>query len=136
MKLLDKNKIDTSKAVGHLEYSFEKVKKFDLNRADWSEEELETLESFASRFARCSDLVASRLLRSMALAEDPAFRGTLIDLLNFSEKQGWISSAKTWFRIRELRNVAAHEYTTGELGKLLRELVNLTPVILEIKKLI
>jgi hypothetical protein len=136
MDLLTKNKLDTSRALTHLEYSFKKVRDFDFTRLDWSEEELETLESFSSRFARSSDLIVSRLLRSLALASDPAFRGTLIDLLNFAEKQGWISSAKIWFRIRELRNVAAHEYTTEDLNKLLRELVQLTPVIFETQSLL
>lgn len=136
MDQLTKNREDVAKAIKHLEYSFNKVRSFDLTRLDWSEEELETLESFSSRFARTTDLVVSRLLRSLALRSDPAFRGTLIDLLNLAEKQSWISSAKTWYRIRELRNVAAHEYTTDELNQLLRELMTLTPIVFETKKLL
>lgn len=135
MNLLAQNKNDVAKAIGHLEYSFNKVRGFDLTRLDWSEEELETLESFSSRFARTADLVVSRLLRSLALSVDPGYRGTLIDLLNFSEKQGWISSARVWFRIRELRNVASHEYTTNDFNKLISELILLTPTVFEAKKL-
>lgn len=124
------NRQNVRQALKHLEYSFNKVRSYDSSRRDWSEEELETLESFSSRFARVSDLVVSRLLRSLALQSDPAFRGALIDLLNFAEKQSWISSARTWYRIRELRNVAAHEYTTDDLNKLFIELIQLTPVVL------
>lgn len=61
MDLLTKNKSDTSKALSHLEYSFKKVRNFDFSRVDWREEELETLESFSSRFARATDLIMSRL---------------------------------------------------------------------------
>lgn len=136
MDLLIKNKQDVARGLKHLEYSFKKVQAFDLTRSDWCEEELEVLESFSSRFVRCSDLVISRLLRSLALKADPAFRGTLIDLLNLSEKQGWISSARTWYRIRELRNVAAHEYSSEDFNKLMSELIQLTPVILESAQLI
>lgn len=136
MDLFTRSKNEVARAIKHLEYSFKKVQGFNLARVDWSEEELETLESFSSRFARTSDLVISRLLRSMALATDPAFRGTLIDLLNLSEKQGWISSAKVWFRIRELRNIAAHEYSAEDFNKLLEELLGLTPVVFEAKKLL
>lgn len=132
--LLAKTKADTNRALQHLEYSFNKVKAWDFRRTDWREEELEALESYSSRFARSSDLVVSRLLRSMALTVDPAFRGSVIDLLNLAEKQGWISSARKWFRIRELRNIAAHEYTTEDLNKLLVELLSLTPIIFEIRK--
>jgi flagellar motor switch protein FliM len=63
-ELLQKNKQDVTKALHHLEYSFKKIQSFDFRKTDWSEEELETLESFSSRFARCSDLILSRLLRS------------------------------------------------------------------------
>lgn len=136
MDLLTKNKQDVARSLKHLEYSFKKIQSFDLTRSDWAEEELETLESFSSRFARSSDLIVSRLLRSFALKTDPAFRGTLIDLLNLSEKQGWISSSKTWYRIRELRNVAAHEYTTDDFSALLVELKSLTPTILGFKRFV
>jgi hypothetical protein len=136
MDLLTKNKKDVGLALKHLEYSFKKVQSFDLTRQDWTEDELETLESFSSRFARCSDLVISRLFRSLALAADPAYRGTLIDLLNLAEKHSWISSARTWFRIRELRNVAAHEYTTEDFNSLLLELIQLTPAVIDVKRLL
>lgn len=136
MNLLTQNKQDVKKALGHLSYSFNKISGWDLSRQNWSEEELETLESFSSRFARCSDLIVSRLLRSLALGADPAFRGTLIDLLNLAEKQGWIASAKTWYRIRELRNVAAHEYSAQDFSKLIQELVQLTPTVLQSKALV
>jgi hypothetical protein len=136
MDLLNKNKQDLARALNHLEYSFKKIQSFDLTRIDWTEEELETLESFSSRFARCSDLVVSRLLRSYALASDPAFRGTLIDLLNLAEKQGWITSVKTWYRIRELRNIAAHEYSSEDFNALLIELLKLTPTILSMIRLV
>lgn len=134
--LKSKIREDLLKSIGHLEFSFRKVHSIDLSKADWDEAELETLESFSSRFARTSDLYVSRYLRALALESDPAFRGSLIDLLNLGEKQGWIDSARQWYRIRELRNVAAHEYSTEQLGELFRELFALTPQILKIKSLL
>ena len=136
MDLLQKNKDDVRRALDHLEYSFRKIQAWDLTRITWAEEELETLESFSSRFARSSDLIASRLLRSLALKADPAFRASLIDLLNVSEKAGWIDSAAHWLRIRELRNVAAHEYAADDFSKLIRELAQLTPELLKVRRLL
>lgn len=122
------------KAQQHLTYSFEKVRSHGLlAKTAWSEEDLEVLESFASRFARASDLIVSRYLRMLALQGDPAYRGTLIDLLNLSEKTGVIESASTWYRIRELRNVAAHEYATDDLAALYAEVFQLVPAILAVK---
>ncbi len=136
MDLPTKNRQDVALALKHLEYSFNKLQSFNFARTDWSEEELVVLESFSSRFARSSNVIISRLLRSYALASDPAFRGTLIDLLNLAEKQNWIASAKTWYRIRELRNIAAHEYTIEDFNVLLLELMRLTPTLLEAKRLV
>ncbi|MGZ3744779.1 MAG: hypothetical protein ACXWRA_13370, partial [Pseudobdellovibrionaceae bacterium] len=63
---------------------------------------------------------------------DPAFRGSFMDLLNLSEKFGAIQSAAKWFRIRELRNVAAHDYAAEDFKALYQELLDLTPEILAV----
>ncbi|NUM89502.1 MAG: hypothetical protein HUU37_09885 [Bdellovibrionales bacterium] len=117
------------KARAHLDYSYQRANGIPLDRSP-SEEQLETLESFASRFARFSDLVIMRYLRALALEKDPAFRGSVIDLLNLAEKYHWIGSADSWRRIRELRNVAAHEYEEEDYMKLYQELLRLTPHLL------
>lgn len=125
------------KAVGHLKYSYDKVQKNNLlKKSEWTEEQLEILESFSSRFARASDLFISKYLRLLALETDPAYRGTLIDLLNLAEKMNWISSAKQWSRIRELRNVAAHEYTEEDLRALYQEIFRLSDLVLSVSKLL
>ena len=116
-KILD----DLASARKHLEYSRAKVEKIDLDR-ELGEEELETLESFSSRFARYSDIIISKYLRFLARGKDPAFRGSVIDVLNAAEKFGWIDDAAAWRRIRELRNVAAHEYEAEDYRELYREL--------------
>jgi hypothetical protein len=46
---------DLRASRAHLEYSYDKARKISL-AGDLSEEDLETLESFSSRFARCPDL--------------------------------------------------------------------------------
>jgi hypothetical protein len=132
-KLEPKIRASIEKSLNHLDYSFKKVQKIPLDRPNWSEEQLEVLESFASRFARSSDLIVSRFLRLKALQLDPAFRGSIIDLLNLAEKHQLVTSAKTWHRIRELRNVAAHEYEADDLIRLYQELVALTPTVLAIR---
>ncbi len=131
--LLEKIKDDLKKSLNHLDYSFKKSLKIDLTKSALSEEELEVLESFSSRFVRSSDLIVSQLLRLKTLELDPAFRGSLIDTLNTSEKHRWIESAATWMRIRELRNNSAHEYSDDDLKLLYGEFLKLAPSILSIK---
>jgi len=127
---------DLKTALGHLDYSYQKVRHFKFDGHEWSEEELEILESFSGRFARTSDIFVSRYLRILCLEADPAFRGSLVDTLNLGEKSGHIGSAGTCKRIRALRNVAAHEYATDDVNVLYQELVSLTPTILNIAKLL
>ncbi len=114
----------------HLEYSYRKARAIPLD-GDLSEEFLEILESFSSRFARYSDLIVSRYLRLLAREKDPAFRGSVIDVINLGEKFGWIAEADVWRRIRELRNVAAHEYEAEDYRSLYRELLSLVPHLLD-----
>jgi len=123
---------DLSAAIKHLKYSFEKIQRLDLlGKSSWNEEELETLESFSSRFARVADIFISKFLRFRLSEEDPGFRGSLIDSLNMAEKAGLIEDAKTWMRVRSLRNVAAHDYAADDLLKLYQELFTLTPTLLK-----
>jgi hypothetical protein len=128
---------DLRQARKHLEYSFNKVKQMNaLELSDNDEEALETLESFSSRFARFSDIAVTKYFRFLAQEQDPAFRGSVIDLINMAEKYGWIKSALIWRNIRELRNAAAHEYSAADYKKIYKELIRLCPELLslEIKK--
>jgi hypothetical protein len=126
---------DLVKALGHLEYSFKKAGRI-LKQSALSEDDLEALEGFGSRFARASDIVVQKLLKLKVLEKDPAFRGGVIDILNQSEKFGWISSASQWTRIRELRNVTAHEYTETEARELYAEILLLSQTVLATRSLL
>lgn len=126
-----KLKSDLLKAKKRLEYSYGKVQKIHLSE-DLQDEPLETLESFASRFARYSDLVISRYFRFLCETKDPGFRGSIVDILNQAEKQSWISSSHVWKRIRELRNLSAHEYDADSYLEIYRELIQLTPTLLSV----
>ena len=70
-----------AKARAHLDYSYNKVLKIPLTD-DLDDEQLETLESFSSRFARYSDIIVSKYFRYLIKEKDPAFRGSIIDLFN------------------------------------------------------
>ena len=135
-KLIDLFTKQLKKSLKHLNYSFLKVQKLPVFHEDSPEEELEVWESFSSRFARSSDLFISKYLRQLMLTKDPAFRGSVIDILNEAEKFGWIESSSRWRRIRQLRNVAAHEYATDDLQALYQELIKLCPDILRIENIL
>jgi hypothetical protein len=133
--LVKKTIEDLTKALGHLEYSLTKASNI-LSLPALSEDYLEDLEGFGARFERASNIGIQKFLRLKVLEKDPGFRGGLIDILNEAEKSGWISSARDWARIRELRNVTAHEHTETENRELYAELVRLAPSILALRGLL
>lgn len=59
-----------------------------------------------------------------------------MDLLNLSEKLNLIDDARVWYRIRELRDQATHDYTEEEFEKYLEEIRHLTSTVLAVEKIL
>lgn len=122
-------------ALDYLIYSWNKIQNLSAEAQNFDPETLETWESYASRFARVSDIFLSKYIRTRILSADPAFRGELRDFVDQAEKAGVVSSADQWMEIRELRNKIAHEYSKSDLSKLFKDLMKVTPFLIsEIKK--
>jgi Nucleotidyltransferase substrate binding protein like len=99
-----------------------------------SDEELETLESFAGRFSRAADIASKRLMRTLVLKDDPDFDGSARDLFDLCEKRGYIRSSADWLEIRKVRNLVAHEYEEDELAALYAKLHALTPLLVDFSR--
>jgi hypothetical protein len=122
-------KVDKSKIT--LEHSFNKVSKVVIGPIDdYKIDDLDILEILTSRFARTSDLLVKKIFRVIE-AIDLEEKGTIRDLINQAEKKGLISSASIFVRIRELRNLISHEYQEDDLNTIFKEVIKLTPELLE-----
>lgn len=128
--LLQTQLLDLEKAAAHLRYSLDRTKGL-FGRHDWQPEELERLESFASRFARLSDLLMQRVMR---LIDDLELMdsGTLLDRIHRAEKREWVADAMTLVRIRELRNLIAHEYMAEKMAEIYAAVAALAPELIAI----
>lgn len=75
-------------------------------------EDTASLELLVSRFAKLQDLLGAKVFPLVAeLTAEPLIVGaTFIDLVNRLEKIGAIPSAAAWRRLREVRNMLAHDY--------------------------
>lgn len=116
----------------HLLFSVKRAKQIDLSQS-LSEEALEILESFTSRFARFTEMMIMQYFKHLVLEKDPGFRGSPIDILNQAEKYGWITSSTTWKRILEMRNYSAHEYSANAVLNLIPEFINLSEQALNVR---
>lgn len=121
------------KALSRLEYSFAKVQKLPLRADAFDDENLETWESFCSRFSKVIDLFLTKYIKARVLREDPGFEGTLRDFVNQAEKMKLIESADRWMLYRELRNSVAHDYTEEELVDFFSKFLKATPEIVAIR---
>lgn len=120
------------KALKHLEYSYNKSLNLPMIEIEMNEENLETWESFSSRFARVVDLFTTKYLKSCVLLNDPAFDGSYRDLLDAAEKMKFIQSSDFFMKMREIRNIHSHDYREDKLILFLTDLKTYSPELLKI----
>ncbi len=126
--LLQEDLRDLENAAAHLGFSINRTQDL-LDQPDWQPEELERLESLASRFARLSDLLIQKVMR---LIDDLELTtsGTLLDRIHRAEKRGWVDDSMKLVRIRELRNLIAHEYAADKMAEIYAAVAALAPELL------
>lgn len=133
MSLLAEISKKALKTYETFEKSLVRISSLSSDPLETSDEQAEHWEAYCSRFGRLQDILVKRYFRTIALAEDPAWSGTVRDLLNFMEKQGIIGSATDWMGLRELRNEMAHEYEDSALGALQERARLAAPLLLAVK---
>ena len=72
----------------------------------------EKIDAFVSRFGRLQDHIGEKLIPRFAalLGESPK---SLLDVLAYAEKVGWVNSTAAFVGARKLRNLLVHEYMTN-----------------------
>ena len=115
-KLLEQSLADLRHAREHLNYSYTQVCQRDNTLDQLTEDELESVEAFTSRFARCVDLLVNKVLRSLDRYElKPG--GTLLDAVNGAVKRGFLEDVNELRDMKDLRNIIAHDYAGYQLQK-------------------
>ena len=112
IELLQEEMVGLQLAAGHLRYSMERCLNL-IGNEELPPEQLERLESLTSRFARLADLLIQRIFRLIDEIELTG-GGTTLDRIHRAEKRGWANAAEL-IKIRELRNLIAHEYATEKM---------------------
>ena len=120
---------DLEKAGDVLLYSVKKCQKIPMSEG-LSYEKLESYEALTSRFARLSDIIIQKVLRTFD-SLDLDDEGTIRDRINRAEKKGIIKSADDFIDIRILRNEIAHEYKTETIYSIFAKVLELSVALLE-----
>lgn len=69
----------------------------------------EKIDAFVGRFSRLQDHIGEKLIPRFAalLGEQPK---SLLDVLAYAERIGWVANAEAFIGARKLRNLLVHEY--------------------------
>lgn len=130
IKLLDEEFKYLSDSVIYLKYSYVLCKKIGLKNK-YSMQELSDFESLSGRFARTSDILTQKVIKTMfiILQEDAKF---FIDRCNLLEKFQVIEKADDLYEIRMLRNDIAHDYCRVNITSIFEPLLEYTKQLLDI----
>ncbi len=126
--VLHENLANLEKSIFWLNRSFASCSSIGVKQ-EYSEEEFDHFENLTSRYARTTDMLIGKILRSIDTVElmEP---GSLIDSANRAEKRGIVDSVSQLRELKELRNEIVHEYETAELTLLFEAVLKGTPLVL------
>ncbi len=127
--LLSEELILLKEATDIFNYSYQKCKNIGI-KEKYTNEELEVLDSFTSRFARLSDIIIQKIFKSIQIF-DLEDTGSIRDGINYAEKKGLIKNADLFIEIRKLRNTIAHEYVPRVYDEIVIKTLEFSPCLLE-----
>lgn len=128
IELLQDEMASLELAAGHLAYSIQRC--INLTELEnLQPEELERLESLTSRFARLADLLIQRVFRLIDEIELVG-TGSILDRIYRAEKRGWGDAAEL-IKVRELRNLIAHEYANDQMMDIYAAVATMSPCLLQ-----
>jgi len=113
-------------SLKRLMYSFDICSKIGLKDI-YSEEEFIAFEAMTSRYARTTDMLINKVLRSLDVVEY-IDGGTVIDAANNTEKRG-IADSQDLRKLKDLRNSIAHEYVTENIVRFFAQVLEFTPLL-------
>ncbi len=113
-----------------LDFAFKKATAIGT-QTEYSPDELLVFEAFTSRFERTVDILTQQAYKAIIALEREGRSGmTFIDRVNLMEKLRLCEKAEDVIRLRDLRNVIAHEYKIEELAEVFDDTLKLTPMLL------
>ena len=121
-----------NKSIEVLKYSLNNCHQIGIKN-NYNMAELSEFESLSGRFARSSDILTQKILKTLfiILQEDAKF---FIDRCNLSEKLGLVQNSDDLYNIRKLRNDIAHEYCLVDISEIFDPLLIYSDLLLIIIK--
>ena len=124
LMLLEQSKIS-------LQYSFNESKKLIDNNAhhEFSLQQQDVFEAFASRLARTADILVQKVLKTIQLYESEPVN-TIRDMLLQAEKKNLVEDAEIMFELRLFSNEIAHDYLPKSQIAIIEACIYFTPFLI------
>jgi hypothetical protein len=126
IEILKENLYALNLSLNRLMYSFEKCSMICL-KDTYSDDEFIAFEAMTARYARTTDMLVNKVLRSLDAVEY-IDGGTVIDATYNTEKRG-IADAQDLRKLKDLRNLIAHEYVTEKIVRFFDRVLEFTPLL-------
>ena len=130
VEVLRANLASFSASLAWIKRSYERCTAIGI-KTTYSEDEIDAFENLSSRYARTTDLLVGKVLRSLDIVEFTG-GGTLVDVVNRAEQRGIIESVDDMRGLKALRNEIAHEYSPTELWEFFELILKATPKLLSV----
>ncbi len=117
------------KSIQQFTEIYEDVKEINL-KEELVKAELYLLDTYSARFARCVDIYENKILKTIATIVDGKYM-TALDLFNKMEQLNVISNARSFYKIKQLRNRIVHEYAEKDWLLIVEAAIKYAPTILE-----
>lgn len=109
---------ECEKHIKRLDYAFNKLlKNFktplsaeNIIKIVEDDEMVESLDQITYRFSKLQDSMGSLFRYFLINKGENIGNMTMIDMVNYLEKIGIGIDSEEWFKLREIRNIIAHEY--------------------------
>jgi len=126
VEILRENIGSLNLSLKRLMYSYEVCCKIKL-KEEYSEDEFAAFEAMTARYARTTDILVNKVLRSLDVVEYIE-GGTVIDAANNAEKRG-LADARDIRKLKDLRNSIAHEYIVEKLPRFFGKALEYIPLL-------
>jgi len=132
ISVLKENKDYLLSSLAWLKRSYNQCKNIGI-KEEYTAVEYDSYENLTSRFARTTDLLVNKVMRSIDVAEllEP---GSLIDTVNRAASRGIINSTEQIRYLKDLRNEIAHEYEPETLAELFTAVLESVPDLIQLSE--
>jgi uncharacterized protein YutE (UPF0331/DUF86 family) len=130
IQILQENKEMMLSAIYWLKRSYRLCCEIGI-KIEYTDDEYDRFETLTSRYARAIDLIVRKVLKTIDIVEFER-SGSLIDIINRTEKRGLIDSIDLLREMTDLRNEIAHDYIKAELMETFENTLTQTNHVIEL----